>query len=129
MRVWNINETQIGIITKNMGITTNRLDSDSVASNVTLKPFDSRAKYSRSSYSYGFNTPRHGPWLCYHGFEEFIRQSFARGATRIKSTMGDWHSLTDFEFALSALEYKNAGSIAFPIALGADCPCDCYDRR
>lgn len=129
MRVWNINTTQAGIITQAMGITTNRCDEDSKAINITLRPIDSRAKYSRSSYSYGFSTPRRGPWLCYHGFEEFIRQCFARGAARIKSTMGDWHSLGEFESALPELEYRNAGSVVFPIAMGADCPCDCYEGR
>ncbi len=129
MRVWNINTTQANIITAGMGITTNRLDEDSKAVNITLKPLDSRAKFSRSSYSYGFNTPRRGPWLCHHGFEEFIRQSFSRGATRIKSTMGDWKSIEDFESCLPELESRNAGSIAFPISLGDDCPCDCYGGR
>lgn len=129
MRIWTINESQVDRITVIMGVTTNRLDSDSVAVNVTVRPIDSRSKYSRSSYSYVFNTPRRGPWLCYHGFEEFIRQCFDYGATRIKSMMGDWHTLAEFEEALLELEYRNAGSVAFPIALGAECPCDCYDGR
>ncbi len=128
MRVWNINETQIGIITTGMGITIKRLDSDSVASNITLRPIDSRAKYSRSSYSYGFNTPRRGPWLCYHGFEEFIRQSFSRGATRIKSSMGDWRGLDEFVSDLPNLANRNMGSQFFPIT-AEDCPCDCFGGR
>jgi len=135
MRVWNINETQIHIITTDMGIITNRLDSDSVASNVTLKPIDSHAKYSRSSYSYGFNTPRRGPWLCYHGFEEFIRLAFICGATRIKSTLGDWRGLDEFEYALICwhncyppISTRNMGSIAFPIS-ASDCLCDCEGGR
>lgn len=129
MRVWTLGQTDIKRITSDMGITTNRLDSDFVATNVTLRPLDSRAVYSRSNYSYGFRTPRRGPWLCYHGFERFIRSAFDYGATRIKSMMGDWHSLEEFEAALPALAVKNAGSIAYPILLGHECPCDCEGGR
>lgn len=129
MRVWSLHPHAVFLIVADMGITTNRLDSDSVAVDVTLRPLDSRSVYSRSSYSYGFGRQRRGPWLCYHGFERFIRNAFNYGATRIKSMVGDWRSLEEFEAALPALEVKNAGSIAYPILMGVECPCDCKGNR
>lgn len=129
MRIWNLNTIQVETITKKMGICAKRLDEDSKSVNVTLRPIDSRARFSRSSYSYGFSTPRRGPWLCYHGFEEFIRQAFAGGADRVKSVQGDWRSLEEFVESLWELGSKNVGSMRFPIALGDDCPCDCFRGR
>ena len=129
MRVWNITTPQAARIATNMGIEIKSIKQDSVAIDITLRPVDSRSKYSRSSYSYEFSNPRRGPWLCYHGFETFIRAAFLTGATRIKSTMGDWRSIEAFNSDLPALATRNAGSRYYPIALGDECPCDCSDGR
>lgn len=127
MRVWSVSENTIGHIAHDMGITVIRLDHDRKGTNVTLRPIDSKSKYSRSSYQNMFGTQRRGPWLCYHGFEEFIRQAFDAGATRIKSSMGDWDCLETFEYDLDRLSMVNVGSIVCPAYAGPDCPCDCED--
>ena len=120
MRVWNVNAERVEIVTRELRMRTNRLDEDSVATNVTLRPETSSSLYSRRA----FTTNRRGPWLCWHGFEDFIRVMFAVGATRVKSSMGDWRSLDEFEMDLDRLGNINVGSIMYPAYLG-DSPCEC----
>ncbi len=124
MRVWNVNETQALITVKGMCIKYNRLDSDSVATNVTLRPETSFSVYSRMSTP-GLGSQRHGPWLCWHGFKRFIEEMFSCwGATRVKSVYGDWRSLEEFTNDLPRMSEINVGSIMYPWYL-SDSDCEC----
>lgn len=46
---------------------------------------------------------RFGNLVCFHGFRDFILACFAAGATQVKTSVGTWHTLTEFRFALPTI--------------------------
>lgn len=76
--------------------------------------FKIRARHSYTYYSRESLTGRSGPWVCFHGWRDFIRVCFANGATRIQTAQGTWKDVDAFDKDLPRMERLNVGSIMAP---------------
>ena len=87
--------------------------------NCTIRVHNSRKPGARRSY-----TGRRLTAACFHAHEQFYREAFALGATRIKSTIADWRSVGDMEKDLDRLAAANIGSMMQPLCHADACECE-----
>ena len=96
----------------------------------TLRVQDSNARGAKHGHGYNARgLPRRTTAACFHAHEAFYRACFALGATRIKSMIADWHSMSEFEASLDLLAQQNVGSIMNPQSHGDACSCDDFLLR
>lgn len=77
-----------------------------------LVPKSSDTYYSRKTAS-----GRRVKALCFHGWRDFIRVSFSRGATVITSTLGRWTSQEEFDADIPRIKALNIGSVQTPLTM------------
>ena len=109
MTVWGLSIEKARTIaaTLELEIDNSRREGRGIA--FRLSPPHSRHRYARKSAS-----GRRLKSCSYEAFRDFIASCFKSGATRVKTMLGDWNSLSEFRCDLSKLWTHNVGSHARP---------------
>jgi hypothetical protein len=118
VKVWGLSCLQCQDIAYEIGAEPYNARWEGLACALRVLPVSSRAKYARRTAE-----GRRIRALCYHGFRDFITLCFERGATRVKSTAGDWRSLDQFRADLPGLAQLNIGSQMYPVKMIERCAC------
>ena len=124
MKVWGLTIKQCRYIAQGLSLELENERYVGKAAAFRVLPFHSRAQYSRTSAGRPYCSPRRLRATCYHGFRDFILTCFARGATRVQSVNGCWHSTREFTLDLDRLRGLNMGAPAYPSYMSELCDCD-----
>jgi len=127
MKVWGVDHTDLRSIARDLGLVVYNGRPEGRAYAFRLVP--SGLKYQRKGQQLytrkdGTTYRKRIKAVCYHGFRDFIKTTFDRGATRVQSTWGDWSGLTEFERDLSELAHRNVGSMVEPVEMIELCECE-----
>jgi hypothetical protein len=127
VKVWGVNETQLGLIADEVGVTLYNRRKDGRALRFSLRPpgekIEGDYKYQRTSAS-GFHDERRVHAVCWHGHRDYMLAIFKREPeARIKTMWADYRGMDNFMDKYPQTAYQNVGSMMYPRRAYEICNC------